>query len=305
VRLWRRAWRVQVGSLLVSSSDPSAGAALDVKFKIKRTLASMRAGTCELEIYNLTSDHRRELAHSPRRTTYVAVDAGYLEGQSRIFTGDLRKAVVERSGPDWIVKVTAGDGEHAIRSARVSRSFAPGTTLETVVRAVADAMGVGVGNAVTALRGASFGAGGDALFPEGTLVYGSAAAELTRLCDSARLSWSIQEGALQILPLGGALTRSAIRLSPDTGLVEAPSYINRRSITVQALLQPGLVPGAQLVVDSGVVADNRIVSGGTWRVFEAEYAGDTRGAEWTATLTCHRPLGPLVGADVATTPNLE
>lgn len=292
MRLFRRAWRVQVGSLLVSSSDPADGAALDVKFKIKRTLAQ-RAGTCELEIAGLTESHRHEIANAPRRTTFVAIDAGYLEGASRLFTGDLRKAVVSRAGPDWIVKVTAGDGEHALRSARVSRSFAPGSSLETVVRAIADAMGVGLGNAASALRGARFGSG-DATFAEGTLVHGSAATELTRLCDSARLTWSIQDGVLQVLPLGGSLARETIRLASDCGMIESPEYISRRAITVKALLIPGLVPGQQVVVDSGVIDANRVVAGATWRITEAEYSGDTAGADWIAALTCHRPLPPLV-----------
>ena len=114
--LFRRAWRVQVGSLDVSE--------LAIRFKAKRTLA-MRAGTLDLEIRNLSPEHRREIQTARRFRTFVEVQAGYVGGMSLIFRGDLRKAVPAREGTDWIVKVTAGDGEHALRSARVSRSFAP------------------------------------------------------------------------------------------------------------------------------------------------------------------------------------
>lgn len=280
--LFRRAWRVQVGSLDVSE--------LAIRFKAKRTLA-MRAGTLDLEIRNLSPEHRREIQTARRFRTFVEVQAGYVGGMSLIFRGDLRKAVPAREGTDWIVKVTAGDGEHALRSARVSRSFAPGTTVQAVVQHIAEAMGVGIGNAVTALRGASLGTAGllgDAL-PEGTVLHGSAAAELTRLCESARKTWSIQEGNLQILDLGGALSRTAILLSPDTGMVGTPEIVNRRVITVKALLQPGLVPGQQVVVQS-----DALLSTAPWRITEADYSGDTHGVDWYATLTCHRPRPPLV-----------
>lgn len=279
--LFRRAWRVQVGTLDVS--------ALAVSFKAKRSLAQ-RAGTLDLTIRNLTEEHRREIQRARRFHTFVEVMAGYRDSMSLIFRGDLRKAVPARDGTDWIVKVTAGDGEHAIRSARVSRSFAPGTTVQAVVRHIADAMGVGVGNASQALRGATLGTSGGA-FPEGTVLFGQAAEELTRLCASAGKTWSIQEGNLQILNRGGALEREAILLSPGTGMVGTPEVVNRRVITVTALLQPGLVPGQQVVVQSSA-----LLTTAPWRITEAEYSGDTYGSDWYAKLTCHRPRPPLVSA---------
>lgn len=279
--LFRRAWRVQVGSLDVSD--------LAISFKAKRTLAQ-RAGTLDLTIRNLTEEHRREIQSARRFRTFVEVMAGYQGGMSLIFRGDLRKAVPGREGTDWLVKVTAGDGEHALRTARVSRSFAPGATVQAVVEHIAEAMGVGVGNATTALRGATLGALGST-FPEGVVLFGQAAEELTRLCASARKVWSIQEGNLQILPLGGALAREAILLSADTGMVGTPEVVSRRVITVKALLQPGLVPGQQVLVRS-----DALLTSAPWRITEAEYSGDTHGTDWYATLTCHRPRPPLVSA---------
>ncbi len=281
--LFRRSWRIQIGSLDVST--------LACRFKASRSLMGY-AGTLDLEVRNLSDAHRRELLASPRRRTSVEVQAGYENARALIFRGDLRKVVPARDGTDWVLKVTAGDGEHALRNARVSQSFAAGATLDQVVRAIADAMGVGAGNAVTALRGATLGAL-DATFAEGTILHGLAAAELTRLTSSAGLTWSIQDGVLQVLPRGGALAREALLLSPSTGLIGAPEIVNRRTITVKALLIPGLVPGQQVVLDSGIAR-------GAWRISTAEYTGDTHGQEWTATLTCHRPRPPLLSSNTTT-----
>jgi hypothetical protein len=279
VRLFNRRWRVQIGTLDVSQCA--------IKFKAARSLYGY-AGTAELEVRNLTQEHRDEILASPRRTTFVEVIAGYAEGMSLIFRGDKRKTIPVREGADWIVKITAGDGEHALRNARVGRSFASGSTVQQVVQHIADAMGVGVGNATSALRGATLG-GLDGVFPEGTMLYGLAAEELTRLTSSIGLTWSIQDGALQILPRGGALAREALSLGPDTGLIGAPEVVNRRTCNVKTLLIPGLVPGQQVVLNSDVVR-------GVWRISKAEYAGDTHGPEWTASLELHRPRRPLLGA---------
>ena len=277
MKVYGRRWRVQVGTL-----DTTL---LDVKFKVNRSLYS-RAGTCELEIANLSPDHRHELVTARRYHTFVEVQAGYIDGMSLLFRGDLRKAIPSRDGTDWTVKVTAGDGEHAIRTARVSRSFSPGTSVGAVVQHIAETMGVGIGNAREALRGARLGEG-ESVFPEGTVLYGSAAAELTRLCAAARLTWTVQDGNLQVLPLGGALERTALVLGPDTGLIGSPEIVNRRTVNVKALLIPGLVPGQQVILNSAIVT-------GTCRITEAEYAGDTEGPDWNASLVLHRPLPPLI-----------
>ena len=109
--------------------------------------------------------------------------------------------------------------------------------------------------------------------------------------ECARALDVLEEAVAQAVPLGGALARDAILLSADTGMLESPKIVNRRTVQVSALIQPGLVPGQQVVLQSQVI-------GGTWRISEAEYAGDTHGNDWTVALTMHRPLPPLVGAPV-------
>ena len=104
--------------------------------------------------------------------SWIATVAVVLSGWTR--SGIAGGGVVARSGVDYVVKLTAGDGEHARRTARVSRAFAAGTSLATVVQHIAEAMEVGIGNAVEALRGASFSAGGD-VYADGTALHGGAA----------------------------------------------------------------------------------------------------------------------------------
>jgi hypothetical protein len=264
VTLFGRRWRVQVGELDVSK--------LDITFTVKRTLQA-RPGTCELKVFNLDASHRAELTSA--RRPVVVLSAGY-DPPPMLFRGDARKVDVVRDGADWVATITAGDGENAIRMARASTSFAPGTSLQDAIRSLGASMGVGAGNLSSASAAAS------QALPEGAVVRGPAAAELTRLCASAGLSWSIQDGVLQVLPVGRALSRVAVELGPDSGLVGSPERGTGSVVKAKALLIPDLVPGRLVSLRSEAIR-------GTYRVEAAEYTGDTRGEDWHATLTLRPP----------------
>ncbi len=249
MKLFRRAWRVSVGT---QGFDD-----FDLEFKVVRELAS-KPNTCELKLYNLKQSTRAAITAGD----LVRIEAGYTTGMTLLFSGDVRRASSKVEGTEIVTTVEAGDGEHAINRARVLRSFGPSTTIDTVVASLAEAAGVGVGNAREALVSAGLGraSGG---YPQGTVVDGSVAEELTRVCASAGYEWSIQDGVLQLL-------------SADTGLLEA-STSKSGKLSAKALLIPDLVPGRKVDVRS---PNGR----GVYRVTKAEYSGATQGDEWTAAL---------------------
>jgi hypothetical protein len=266
--LWGRSWRVQVGPIVTEDCD--------VIFKVERTILG-KPGTLDLQIFNLTSDNRKEIASLPRGTL-VRVDAGYADSRSMIFRGDLRRADNHRDdgAPDWVTHVTAGDGENAMRTARAIRSFGAGATLQSVVTYLADAMGVGRGNITEVLADRVLDQARNT-FPEGTLVHGVAAREMSRLLDSCGLSWSIQDGVFQIIPRGGSLARSAVLLSSDSGLIGSPAVGANHVVTAKSLMIPDLTPGQKVQLQSRAVT-------GLHRIEKSTHEGDTRGDEWGVTM---------------------
>lgn len=287
MRQLNRAWRIQVGTLLLSERSAQGQTGLDCSFKITRTLSSSRAGKCEITVYNLPQSLSREVANLPRRTTIVSVDAGYVEGMSRLFTGDLRLATPARSGADITMTIEAGDGVHARRAARVSQAFAPGTSIDGAAQALATALGVGVGNAATAFRGARL-SGGASILPDGATLHGNAAAELTRLCNGADLIWSVQDGQILVLPLGGALARDAVSLNANSGMIDSPQFVDRRTVKVKCLIQPGLAPGQRVQINSLLTGDAVL------RTAEVVFTGETAGQPWDAELTLKMPRAPVL-----------
>lgn len=265
MELFGRRARVQVGTLVLDG--------LATEFKIKRTTRA-RAGTCELTVYNLNEDHRAELRGL--RRALVEVQAGHAtSGLSMLFRGDSRKVEVERAGTEWTVRVTAGDGEYSLHTARAVRSFAPGTRLADVVAACADSLGVGRGNALDALASSS------RTFATGTTLQGLAAEELTSLL-APDFEWSIQDGLLQVLPRGRALQRSAVVLSPSTGLVGSPKIGKGRVVSAAAIIQPDLQPGRLVDLRASTVS-------GVYRIEEVEFEGETHGTPWFANLQLREP----------------
>jgi hypothetical protein len=275
-RLFKRAWKVKVDTLQFSE--------LDISFEVEKT-GRREPNKCSLKIWNLTRDHRRQLeALTVRRgqgQIRVELEAGYQNQLGLIFRGDLRRASSHREGPDVITEVEGEDGGRAVLWGRVNRSFPAGTPVETVLRACAEAMGVGMGNLAEASAGARLEGGGNT-FAEGTVLSGPAAEELDHLLRSMGLRYSVQNGVLQILQRGQALQTTAVRLSPTTGLVDSPEVNADGTVSATCLLNPDIYPGRQVQFDSVDLA-------GTYRVEKAKYQGDSFGGEWYIHMEC-QPL---------------
>jgi hypothetical protein len=260
-RLFKRRVIVTVGQFKIDG--------LRIGFQVSKSLRR-EPNTATIQIHNLSETTRGILEASESIPT--TLEAGYESGTFVIFRGDLRTARTERSGTNLITTVESGDGERAQRQSRVNTGFGPGTSLGSVLESVGKSMKVGVGNLVEQVKTKGF-EGLGSIFSEGVVVSGSAGNELTGLTRSAGLDWSIQDGNLQLLPRGSALPRAAVRLTPQTGLIGAPSVDSKGNLKATGKMIAGLFPGALVVVESERVT-------GTYRIEKAQYSGDTRSQEF-------------------------
>jgi len=269
---------LQVGTLDLSD--------LDVGFKIER--ATLRApSVAEIRIYNLAPGTRAQVEQGG--TTIL--HAGY-EDPPMIFRGDSRYVWTEPDGPvDFVTVIQARDGGRAYSEARISRSYNPGTPVLQVVRDTIETMGIGRGNldefsAAYALRN------GSDTFADGYVAHGRASRILNDLLRAAGLRWSVQANNLQIQRGGQPLQTRAVVLSPDSGLLDSPTWndVGRRTsgrrgvVTAKALIQPGLDPGRRVRIESRLIT-------GDFECRKISYAGETFGEEWSATME----LRPLTG----------
>lgn len=284
MRLEGRKWKV---SLADFSFD-----GLDCDFSIEKSLQP-EPNSCSLTVFNLSERHRKQLEelnlYDPRKGSRApgggaqsaktiragrirtTIEAGYEEGTSLLFQGDLRLAVSSKSGGDWVTRIEGEDGGRSVLAARVSHSFPPGTPLVAVVRTCATAMGLGVGNLQEVLPQLA-----STVFTTGTVLDGAAASELKRVLRRHRVTYSVQNGGLQFLVVGKGRKDSLISvpvLSYSTGLIGSPKRDATGEIEVQSLLIPGIAPGNYVTLATQQYA-------GLYRVEAVKHEGSTSGQAW-------------------------
>lgn len=279
--LFIRDWRVTVGTLRVA-------APLRVAFEIERTTRP-QPNKATVRLFNLTRDHQAQIERAT--VAQVILDVGYRNdrGLETVFRGELFRARgsnppsihTQLSGVEAVTTIEARDGGRAYQRARVEQSFGPGVRVATVLRACADALGLGTGNVAEAATVARLEAGGD-VYPEGTVLSGQASRELTRILRGLGLGWSVQHGSVQVLRRGAALQTQIVRLAPETGLVGSAEIGTRGRVKALALLTPDLWPGRRVQLESERASGQYVCRSVTYR-------GDSHTNEWHA----HCELEPV------------
>lgn len=306
---FKRTWKLIVDNLDVS--------ALDIEFKVLRTIKST-PNKAVITVWNMNQDHRAQILKrnqpdaNPQHIVGIPVhlEAGYVDNSSTIVQLDLREVSSQRDNNNWKTTLAGDDGGRAWREARISKSFTKGTPISTVLTQCAQAMGVGFGNVGNFSSGVQI-EGLGAVLPSNMVLDGSASTQMDRVVKSISntvnglqtgLTWSIQNGVLQILPKGTPLNQSAILVSPQTGLIGSPESSIDSSVSLgnpqqfslanavakkpkqpkpkdpgivrlRTLLIPGLVPGRKIDLESAAFS-------GGYMITEVEYLGQSWSNEW-------------------------
>lgn len=245
---------------------------LRVAFEVVKT-SGKEPNTCDVRVFNLADQTRARLQGKGQK---IILQAGYQDSLAQIFSGDSRLMDHRKDGPSWQSRIQCGDGERAFRFARVSESFAPGTKVSDVIAHLARVSGLDVGNALTAAAQLQ---GPLQEYSQGTTLHGRTAAELDRVLRSVGLSWSVQDGALQVLGAADAAPGEAVHISDGSGLVGSPEQGTPDKkggpvvVKFRCMLDPRLRPAARVSLAS------RSHTGG-FKVLKCTHRGDTHGADW-------------------------
>lgn len=246
---------------------------LRVTFRIIRSLRK-EPNTGDITVYNLNSNSRAQLQEKGARCWF---DAGYAGASAltQYFSGDVRFIDHKRDKADWQTKLELGDGERAFKYGHCNRSFGAGTKNRDIIQWLAQTSGWDLGNVTSLLSSIP----GSQL--NGYSTFGRPEAALTEILQSQGLSWSVQDGSIQILPQAGFLAGTAVQLDEDHGLVGSPEFGSApkqgkpRMLKVKALLQPGLFPGLRV----NLVSQSHV---GVFTIQKAEYSGDSYGGDFYA-----------------------
>lgn len=272
MRLFGRSLRVVVSTIQIEG--------LRVAFDIVKTIEP-EPNTCVLSIYNLNETRRGQLSTLATNKILipVAVEAGYVEGPTeQLYLGAARRVYSRYDGADIVTTIESGDGEKAMRDAKIQKTIPKGAPISQAVKEIVKALqaeGLSPGNVEKAIQGIKIN--GRTSFPSGSILSGPAAGQLTGLLKSAGLTWSVQNGQIQILTDALASSGQVLLLSPKTGLISSPEIDSEGILSATSLIIPGLRPGARIYVDAVFVKGN-------FRLESVQYAGDTHSDSWYAEL---------------------
>lgn len=237
-------------------------------FHIEKSLSS-EPNTCDISIFNLDGDTKKELQKLP---IYVRIESGFDGNLQRIFTGDLRWSSTVNDGVTPETRFQVADGDRSYRKARVFRSYRGGVTIKDAVSETARSMGLRAKFSPTAERELL------AQFTGGLSLGGLANRELTRLLTPVSMTWSIQDGILQILRNDEVSVDEILVISPETGLIGSPEFGSPPEkgklpvLTVECLIKPALKPGARIQIESSTIS-------GIYRIERVIHDFDTHGPD--------------------------
>ena len=272
-----------------NSNDTNTGldlSALDFKFKVKRTLKP-KPNTAVVSVWGLKESSRLYLS-TPKKLS-MSLEVGYDGENELIFLGEVRNSYSLQEHAENITVMETGDSEKVMQAAGLNLTYgSASTTIQHALNAIqATIPQILSGSQVNnwQKQNAVFAKiGGTILHPKGGAVDLKSTRYLNNICKSVGLEWSIQNGAVYVIPKDQGENAQDIVLDENSGMIGSPSKDNNGFLDVKSLILKGIHPGACIQVKAKNVQ-------GRFRIDSVEYEGGTQPGhrEWYAKMLCTNP----------------
>jgi hypothetical protein len=236
----------------------------------------------------------------------IQLSAGYQNGPLGVlFTGDIiTYSFGKERNVDSFLEFLAADGDNFYNQTVVSSSLsASGATPSQVVNQLVQAGGVTVSQQANDLLGGT----GGALNARGKVIFGLGRLSMDKVARSLGVRWSIQNGALTLVPITGYLPGSIININSTTGMIGTPEATDQ-GVIVRCYINPLIRIGQAVQLLTSDIQQTLIVQGQTagaaittgqfiatvpsgsptalFRVIVVEHRGDSRANDAYSELTC-------------------
>ena len=254
----------------VGETSKAQPVALHVNFSLQKSdLETQNTG--RVTLWNLNPS---QLAVRNEKDCVVSLKAGYGSKLALIFAGIVSYVSTTIDSADRKTEIEVIDNLVEIRDTYVSVSYNGTVNWKIIFDDVAAQMGV----AVSYSYNAEF-----VDISNGFSFVGLARDIMTKGCKCCNLSWSIQNGVMQVKKPGDVMSREVYVLSPDTGLLGIPARVvitqdeatgkNTLGWDVEYFLN-----GA-INIDDYVKLESETVTG-YFRVYSLEISGDNVSGDW-------------------------
>ena len=227
-----------------------------------------------ISVWNLSPAHTAMLIEG-EDNAQLTLWAGYRDRLFKIFSGIVSFSSTSMDGADRRTDIEVIDTLIEQRDSYVSLSFAPGTNWKDITNEAAAQMGVPIEY------------GYNAEFKEidtGFQFVGLADDVFTKACDSNGLSWSIQDGIVQMKKTADTMPAGQVyEISAATGMIEMPVRV-----CIAGSAETGdkivgydvtLLLNGDIKIDDYVYLNSKEAKG-LFRVYSVEYSGDSQSGDW-------------------------
>ena len=283
-------WLRKASLVLVSGEKGLDLSELHFKFTVQQGDVQS-PNSADIRVYNLSSSTQQKVQKEYSR---VILQAGYENGAfGVIFDGTVKQFRRGReNATDTYLDILAADADVGYNFGVCNSTLAAGSTPAQRIATVSAAMGVTPGPIAPYTGG---------ILPRGKVLFGMARARMRDCAASQFATWSVQNGRLQMVALDSYLPGEAVVLNSFTGLIGIPEQ-TENGISARCLLNPkvrigGLVKIDNVTINTTIQRDPNaapvpfnqytglqlladISADGVYRLYVAEFRGDTRGADW-------------------------
>ena len=282
---WNRQYRCAIGQpgqtgVLLGESVGESGMPLHISFAVEKGDKESN-NTATVKFWNLAP---ATIAEIKRKNAVLELRAGYGANLPLILAGDISKATTEQENANMVTTIEVVDGLVAVRDTYISISFTKKTTGIKIIESVVNSMGISYLMSEQARKILE-----QKVFTNGYSFVGAAKTVLQKVCGTCGLSWSIQNGVLQIVVTGSTISTKGYVLSADSGLIGIPKEITLSGTNKDAQKQEEqkgyevqyFMNGA-IGVDDLIMLESKRVKG-YFKVCSIAINGDNFDGEWTCT----------------------
>ena len=225
-----------------------------------------------IHIYNLGQTSRTLVS---KLNNKLILQAGYGLFPQTIFTGQIQYAVTKKEGADYVTEIHASDGIFAFQNSVINTSFSTAMPAAAVITTLVGAL---AGAGVT--PGVMTGIPKD-VYNKGVVLSGKVTDQLQKICDKNNLTWTIENGLLNIVPIGGGfLPKNLVLLTEATGLIGIPEQRevdatgNSSLVSFRCLMNPSLGTFQKIIIQS------KFIPAGFFTTAKITHSGDTYTNDW-------------------------
>lgn len=285
---------------LIASGEGDGIDLSEMHFTFKTRQADIQTPNSLLvRIYNLSRETTSRFTSTPEFKR-VTLQAGYQHGAFGVlFDGSIVQCRQGREDPTTsFLEILAADADYGLNFAVVNSSLEAGSKpADRLVVALHALSSHGIS------RGHVADLPAEAL-PRGRVLFGMARDLVRRIAASAGMTYSVQDGRLQLLPLSGFLPGEAVEMTSATGMIGWPEQ-TESGIRLRSLINPAVRVGCKLRINNASVlqalggvsveaetafenlkAQVSLNNDGVYRVYVIEHSGDTRGQDWFSDIIC-------------------